>query len=514
MADMRSRDGTELHRFPGGLELPGNKAMSTGRPVRIAPVPRELIIPLSQHIGEPSTPLVEAGQHVRRGEAIAEPASAISAALHAPTSGTIAAIEDRLIPHPSGLTARCIVIHADGNDAAVPAMPLPKWEHAPPDEIRGHLRSAGIVGLGGAAFPTWVKLDTEGRPAIERLVLNGAECEPYISCDDMLMRERAADVVSGARIMLRALQAARCQIAIEDNKPEAENALRTALREANDERLELVAVPSVYPEGGEKQLIQVLTGREVPHDGLPLDIGIVCHNVATAAAVHRAVIQGEPLISRIVTVTGQGVAEPANVEARVGTLFGELIEFCGGYTQISSRLIMGGPMMGFALKSDEVPVIKGTNCILAGREEEVAPARATMPCIRCGECAQVCPASLLPQVLYWHTRARDFEKTREYDLFDCIECGCCDLVCPSQIPLVSHFRFAKTEIWGKELERAKADIARQRHEARQARLEHEAREQEEKRRRKQEALEKMKSGDPKKNEIKAALERARKKSEQ
>lgn len=514
MAEMRSRDGTPLHRFPGGLALEDHKAMSTRAPIRVAPVPRELVLPLSQHIGEPALPVVEVGQRVLRGELIAEPGPGVSAALHAPSSGIVTAIENRLVPHPSGLSAKCIVIETDGKDEPAPARPLRDWPEADAETLREHVRAAGIVGLGGAAFPSWVKLDSAGRPPIERLILNGAECEPYISCDDMLMRERADEVVSGARIMMRALHAGRCQIAIEDNKPEAEAALRAALDQAGDERVELVAVPSVYPEGGEKQLIQVLTGREVPHDGLPLDIGVICHNVATAAAVHRAVVHGEPLISRIVTVTGQGVAEPGNVEARIGTPFGALIDFRGGYTATAVRLIMGGPMMGFAIRSDEVPVVKATNCILAGSEEEVAPARVPMPCIRCGECAQVCPASLLPQTLFWYTRARDFDKVREYDVFDCIECGSCDIVCPSQIPLVSHFRFAKTEIWGKEAERAKADIARRRHEARQARLEREAREQEERRRKKQEALEKMKSADGKKNEIQAALERARKKKEQ
>lgn len=514
MADMRSRDGAELHRFPGGLELPGNKAMATKTPLRITPVPREIVLPLSQHIGEPAKALVTVGQRVLRGEIIAEAASAISAPVHASTSGVVIAIEERAIPHPSGLSARCIVIEGDGRDEPAPARPLRDWQQVTPAAIREHVRSAGIVGLGGAGFPTWIKLDAKGHASVDRLILNGAECEPYISCDAMLMRTRASDIVSGARIMRRALDARRCQIAIEDNKPEAEAALREALAAANDEHIELVAVPSVYPEGGEKQLIQVLTGREVPHDGLPIDIGVVCHNVATAAAVHRSVIDGEPLIARIVTVTGEGVTNPANVEARIGTSFHDLVECCGGYTGIAARLIMGGPMMGFAVRHDDIPVIKTTNCILAGSEREVAPAREVMPCIRCGECAQVCPASLLPQTLYWYTRARDFEKTQEYDLFDCIECGCCDVVCPSQIPLVSHFRFAKTEIWGKEQERAKADIARQRFEARSARLEREAHEQEEKRRKKQEALEKLKSGEAKRNEIQAALERARRKKEE
>lgn len=515
MAEMRPRPGDPpLHRFPGGLELPAHKTVSTRLPIRVAPLPREVILPLSQHIGEPATPLVEPGQYVRRGEMVAAAAGSISAPVHASTSGTVAAITDRRVPHPSGLTARCIVIEPDGRDYAVEVRPLSNWQEATAAEIRDHVREAGVVGLGGAAFPSWVKLDSEGRPPLDQLILNGAECEPYISCDDMLMRERAEEVVSGARIMLRALQVERCSIAIENNKPEAEAALRAAQQASGETRIELIAVPSVYPEGGERQLIQVLTGKEVPHDGLPLDLGLVCHNVATAAAVHRAIVNGEALTTRIVTVSGDGVREPGNIEARIGTPFRELIQFCGGYTGNVTRLVMGGPMMGFAIRTDEVPVIKATNCILAGSDAELAPQRETLPCIRCGECAQVCPASLLPQTLYWHSRAREFDKAQDYDLFDCIECGCCDLVCPSQIPLVSHFRFAKTEIWGKEAERARADIARQRFEARQARLEREAREQEERRIRKQKALERMKQGDARKNEIQAALERVKKKKEQ
>ncbi|HEX7048328.1 MAG TPA: electron transport complex subunit RsxC [Gammaproteobacteria bacterium] len=512
MAEMRSRPGgPPLHRFPGGLELPDNKAMATTTAIRTAPLPRELVVPLAQHIGDAAKSIAKIGQRVLRGEVIAQPEDAISVPVHSPTSGIVTAIEDRLIPHPSGLTARCVVIEPDGKDDAVEPQPLRDWKNAAPVEIRDHIRAAGIVGLGGAAFPTWVKLDA--RAPIERLILNGAECEPYISCDDMLMRERANDIVSGALIMLHALQAERCQLAIEDNKPEAEAALRDALATVDDERLELITVPSVYPEGGERQLIQVLTGQEVPHDGLPLDIGVICHNVATAAAVHRAAIHGETLISRVVTVTGRGVTQPANVEARIGTSFHDLIEFCGGYAEDVARLIMGGPMMGFAVSSDDIPLIKATNCILAGSATEAVPARVTLPCIRCGECAQVCPATLLPQTLYAFTRARDFEKVQAYDVFDCIECGCCDLVCPSQIPLVSHFRFAKTEIRGKEMERSKADLARQRFEFRQSRLQREADAQEGKRRRKQETLEKLKSSDSKKNEIQAALERARKKKE-
>lgn len=513
MAEMSRPGGPQLHSFPGGLELPDNKSLATGKPIQLAPVPREVILPLNQHIGEPAVPVVDVGAHVLRGQMIARIEGPVGATLHASTSGTVTAITERLIPHPSGLSATCIVIEADGTDEAIEFKGHADWQNLEPARIRKIVRDAGIVGLGGAAFPSWIKLNGEAHPGLDRLIINGAECEPYICCDDMLMRERADDVVSGARIMMRAVGVKRCQIAIESNKPEAEAALRKALEKKHAENIELITVPSVYPEGGEKQLIQVLTGKEVPHDGLPLDIGIVCHNVGTAAAVHRAVVRGEPLISRIVTVTGRGVAEPCNIEARIGTLFRDLVEFCGGYTENAERLIMGGPMMGFAIRSDEVPVIKATNCILVPDANEVAPPRDAMPCIRCGECAEACPASLLPQTLYWHTKAREFEKVQEYDIFDCIECGCCDIVCPSHIPLVSYFRFAKTEIWGKETERAKADHARQRHEFRQARIEREKQEQEEKRRKKQEALEKMKSADARKSEIEAALERAKKKSE-
>lgn len=514
MAEMRSRDGVRLHRFPGGLVLDDRKAMATRTLVETAAVPGELVIPLQQHIGKSAVPLVEVGQRVLGGEVIARAQGEISACIHATSSGTVTAIAERLIPHPSGLSAPCIVIETDGRDEFAAPAPLSDWETAPEEDIRRHIRDAGIVGLGGATFPTDVKLTAVAANSVERLILNGAECEPYICCDDMLMRERAAEVVSGARIMLRALQINRCQLAIEDNKPEAETALRQAIADAGcEEIIELVIVPSVYPEGGERQLIQVLTGREVPADGLPIDIGVVCNNVGTAVAVHDAVIEGRPLVSRYVAVTGEGVEKPAVMRARFGTPFAELINARGGARDGTIRLLMGGPMMGFAVRDDSVPVVKATNCILLATENEIRPQAEPMPCIRCGECAQACPASLLPQQLFWHTRAREFDKVEEYDIFDCIECGCCDVVCPSHIPLASHFRYAKTEIWGREAERARADIARERHESRQARLEHEKREQEERRQRKKKMLENLDRKDDRKAEIKAAMERAREKKQ-
>lgn len=499
----------QLRKFPGGLSLPGFKAASTAQPIATAPPCAEYILPLSQHIGDPAEPVIQPGARVLKGQLLAGRSGYISASVHAPTSGTITAIADRLVPHPSGLTDRCIILEADGRDEWTERKPLTAFNTLTPDEVREHIADAGIVGLGGAVFPAHIKLGGVNPDGIEMLILNGAECEPHISCDDMLMRERAAEILHGAGIMLHALQAPRCLIAVESDKPEAMDALRRALAELGDARLEVVEVPCVYPQGGEKQLIQTLTGREVPSGGLPLDIGLVCHNVGTAAAVYRAISLGEPLISRIVTVTGKGVQSARNLEVLIGTPISVLTEYCGGYTSEAARLIMGGSMMGFALGSDAIPVVKAANCILVAGATEIQLDKDPMPCIRCGECARVCPAGLLPQQLYWHTAAREFDKVHEYQLFDCIECGCCDIACPSHIPLVSYFRFAKTEIWGQEIERVKAELARRRFEARQARLQREQTEREARLERKRPSL----AGKDPQAEIAAARERARKKHE-
>ncbi|MFP5304362.1 MAG: electron transport complex subunit RsxC [Gammaproteobacteria bacterium] len=318
------------------------------------------------------------------------------------------------------------------------------------------------------------------------MIINGAECEPYISCDQMLMAERADEIVAGVRVILHAVRAAHCIIGIEDNKPEAIAALRAAA--AADARIRVTVVPTRYPQGGEKQLIQTLTGLEVPSEGLPLDVGLIVHNPGTARAVWRALRYAEPLISRVVTVTGGAVAQPQNFEVRLGTPMRFLMELAGGYVQPPGRLLMGGPMMGFALPSDDVPVIKSTNCVLAAAPDELRPDDDAMPCIRCGACQEVCPINLLPQQLYWHARGQEFDKARALNLFDCIECGCCAQVCPSHIPLVQYYRHAKTEIWAADREKRKADAARERHEARQLRLEQEEREKEAARARKKAQL--------------------------
>jgi len=495
----------------GGLHLDVNKAQSLQQPLRAAGVPEHLFIPLSQHIGEAAELLVEIGDEVLKGQSIARSPGYISAPVHASSSGKIVAIGDYPVPHPPGMQAPCVVIETDGRDqSADTGLRMDDVLDADPAEIRQRVRAAGIVGLGGAGFPTSVKLNTGTTRAVDLLVINAAECEPYISCDEALMCGRSKEIVEGVRIIRRALNARQVVIGVEDNMPKAVESLQLSLDEAGEDTIRVTPVPTIYPAGGEKQLIYALAGEEVPSQGLPIDLGIVCHNVGTAAAVARALLQGEPLISRVVTVTGEGVRQPANLEVRIGTPVAELIRECGGYTDKVARLLMGGPMMGFSLSSDAVPAIKTTNCILAASYRETPKTGAAGPCIRCSDCVDVCPAGLLPQQLYWYAHARDFDRIQDYNLFDCIECGCCAQVCPSHIPLVQYYRFAKTEIWSQESERQFSDMARQRHEFRIERLEREKKALEERRAKARKAL-KPKVGDAtaKQAEITAALERVK-----
>ncbi|HFC53524.1 MAG TPA: electron transport complex subunit RsxC [Gammaproteobacteria bacterium] len=492
-----------LWSFHGGIEVPGHKEISTTRPVEPAPLPKRLILPLSQHLGAPAEPLVAEGEEVLKGQMIASPAGFVSAPLHASSSGKVVAIGEHPVPHPSGLSAPCITIETDGEERWVEREQR-DFRQLEPAEIRETVRQAGIVGLGGAGFPAFIKLNP-GR-TIKTLILNGAECEPYITSDDMLMRERPEQILRGLLIIRRAVQARRCIIAVEDNKPEAERSLRQALGSMKEDAddIEIVTIPARYPAGGEKQLIRVVTGQEVPSGGLPVQVGVVCHNVSTAVAVYRAVELGEPLISRYVTITGGAVAEPRNLEVLIGTPVEELLQLCGTDPGAVQEVIMGGPMMGISLASLGVPLVKTGNCLLAvGRGEIEHP--EVMPCIRCGNCAEACPMSLLPQQMYWHARAKDFDRLREYDLFDCIECGCCAYVCPSNIPLVHYYRFAKSEIRARQEQKRKADIARERHELREQRLAREKAERAARHARKRPGP----SDESKKAAIQAALERAR-----
>jgi len=496
----------KLHSFPGGLKLAGHKHRSTQTAIQKAPLSKTLILPVQQHIGAASTPMVEVGDKVLKGQKIARADGHVSVYLHAPTSGTISAIDEQPVPHPSGLSALCISIETDGEDRWIERTPVDDFTTLSEHEIRQIIRESGVVGLGGAGFPSYIKLNPGVHHHVETLILNGVECEPYITCDDMLMRERAQGVLDGLEIMQYALRVKNTIIAIEDNKPEAISAMELALASReNINNTTVVAVPTRYPAGSEKQLIEVLTGKQVPSKGLPLDLGIVSHNMGTTYAIGRAINHGEPLISRIVTVTGKNVNKPGNFEVLLGTPMHELLSYCDTERKAEEPFILGGPMMGYNLSGDHLPVTKTANCILVGVDDS-APASDPMPCIRCGDCADVCPASLLPQQLYWHARAKDLEKTEEYNLFDCIECGCCSYVCPSKIPLVHYFRFAKTETMNQQLEAEKSDNARIRHENRLARHEQEKQEKEERQRQRKLALAATKAAKEKKAAEAAAAE--------
>ncbi len=503
-----------LHRFHGGLVLDGHKSESLSAPLRDAGLPARLYLPLRQHIGDVNRPLVEVGNRVRKGEVIAASASLICAPVHAPTSGVVRAIEPHPAAHPSGQADLCIVLDVDGEDESAPAEPVDTAAFDPAALIEKICR-AGIVGLGGAAFPTSPKLSRAHTHRVETLIINGVECEPWITCDDILMRNQADDVLRGVAYLQQILAPATTLIGIEDNKPEAIAAMSQALASRALAHTEIVPIPTIYPAGGEKQLIQILTGREVPHGQLAFDIGLLCQNVGTCVAIARAFERGEPLLSRIVTVSGDNLAAPANFEVRLGTPVRHLIELAGGYVDPeNAHLVMGGPMMGFSLASDAVPIVKASNCILAMRAATIP--RAVGPhdeCIRCGKCTEVCPASLLPQQLYWHARARNFERTREYHLFDCIECGCCSAVCPSRIPLVQYYRAAKSEIRAAERAQFRSDRARVRFEFREKRLALKKQQEEERRRQKREALKRKREGDaaaaPAQDPVQAALERVK-----
>ncbi len=482
----------QLHSFDGGIHPAENKHQSTQRPIQPAPLPDQLVLPLGQHIGAPSDPIVNVGDSVLKGQLIAEPKGFVSVGLHAPTSGVIKAIELRPVPHASGLQDLCVVIEPDGKEqwiehqSLLTELGVDDLTDIDPAKVVDRIRGCGIAGMGGAGFPTSVKLtvkrDDNGDTPIDTLILNGAECEPYITADDMLMRERAEEVLRGAQVLMYLLSAKRCMIGVEDNKPEAIAALNRAAESLHEEHhIDVVTIPTKYPSGGEKQLIQILTGKEVPSGGIPAQLGIVCQNVGTASAIYRAVYHGEPLISRITTVTGDTVADKGNWEVLLGTPVSHLLELSGYRSQKRERVVMGGPMMGFALPHTELPVVKTTNCLLAPTEKEMPLNDAAMACIRCGMCTEACPAQLLPQQLYWFSRAEEFDKAEQHNLFDCIECGACSYVCPSQIPLVQYYRHAKGAIREERAAQAKSEKAKERYERRLARQEREIAEKEAKR---------------------------------
>ncbi len=521
----------KLWKFHGGVHPPFHKDDSNQEPITFAGIPSELVLPLQQHIGVEADPIVDVGDIITKGQLIASISSmGLSANIHAPTSGKISAIEERPLPHISGLSGLCIVIDTDGKDnwGKNKLNAISDYENADTNKLLERIKQAGIVGLGGATFPTEVKVaGSLNEKHIKTLIINGVECEPYITCDDRLMRDKSAEIITGIRILQYMLKPEKCLIGIEDNKPEAIEALKLASQK--DSNISVVAIPTLYPSGGEKQLIEILTGKQVPANGLPLDIGLMGLNVGTVYSIYKAIIEGEPLLSRMVTVTGNGINNPQNFEVLIGTSFNYLAEQAGGYTKMADHLIMGGPMMGFALENDQIPVVKATNCALITSTTMLSESNSeyanqpTLPCIRCGKCMDACPVKLLPQQMYWHIRAKDFEKTLNHNINDCIDCGCCSYVCPSHIPLVDYFRFAKSEIKDQEIAQQKANLSRERHEFLLFRKERDKREREEKRAAHKAALQKKKAEagkngdngkDSKSDAIKAAMARAKAKKQE
>ena len=506
-----------LHSFSGGIHPQENKHQSTQTPITVLPLPSQLIVPVGQHIGAPADVIVAVGDRVLKGQLIAQPKGFVSAAIHAPTSGKIVAIEQRELPHSSGLQGTCIIIDSDGQDTwleeiADGSRAIADYLEADNELLINRIRDCGITGLGGAGFPTSVKMAVNGKN-IETLIINGAECEPYITADDMLMQERALETLRGIQILLKLTAANHCLIGIEDNKPAAIKAMKEALHQVHGEHfISVVSIPTKYPSGGEKQLIEILTGKEVPSGGIPAEIGIVCQNVGTCEAVYRAVAEGKPLISRITTITGESIEQPQNVEVLIGTPVKHLLDFAGFKQEKSlfqkfwhsigagsdnsaasaakPRIIMGGPMMGFTLSSDELPILKSSNCILAPSQKELPANDVASACIRCGLCTEACPADLLPQQLYWFSKSGELDKAEQHNIADCIECGACSYVCPSQIPLVQYYRHTKGAIKEERAAQDKSNRSKIRFEARQDRLDREAAEKEAKRQARAAAAEK------------------------
>ena len=448
--------------FPPGLELEARKTAPMRQPLRAAPVPPLLVVALDQGSGDAAEPLLAAGARVRIGTPVGRAEGETAVAVHSPVAGVVRGVEIRPVHGPAG-EGVCVVIENDGSDEVEAGYAPIDWPMLPPQELLARIRSAGIAGLGGAAFPAHAKLAAARERAATHLVLNGAECEPWICCDDALMRERAADVVLGAQVLLHACGAAKCTIAVEDDKPEAIAAVEVALVAAADPRIGLTTLRAVYPAGAERQLLAAVAGVEVPHDALPPAVGVMCQNVGTAAAAAHLVRTGQPITGRIVTVTGSGVREPANVDARLGTPIADLVAACGGYVSEPLRLIAGGSMTGRALATDAVPLTQAVNCVVVATAADLVARGREMPCIRCGDCASVCPPGLLPQSLLRAINAGDEAEVARHGLAACIECGCCDYVCPSRIPLTARFRAARAARKVQLDERRRAAAARERY---------------------------------------------------
>ncbi len=441
-----------MNSFRGGIHPPEHKRHTEKKPLEKMPPPERVVIPLRQHLGAPANAVVKIGEHVKTGQCVARGAGFVTTAMHASISGEVASIKP--FNHPVFRSCEAVEIKSDGKDDWVErhTRPRDKIDEIPPDEIKRIVTDCGIVGMGGAAFPTQVKLSPPPEQKIEMYILNGAECEPYLTADDRVMQERADDVVLGLRLMMRAIGVERAMIGVEDNTPDSIRALTEAASEYK--QISVRKLPTKYPQGAEKQLIYMLTGREVPGGGLPMNVGVGINNVSTALAVAEAVCDGKPLMERALTVTGSAFAEPRNLIVRLGTSFQDVIDYCGGFAKEPVKILMGGPMMGMAQYTTDVPVIKGTSGIVALAEEDVSIVES-QTCIRCGRCVKACPMYLLPSALGILCERHKFEEARDLGLLDCVECGCCTYVCPAGRPMVHMFKFGKVEL--RKLEQKQRD---------------------------------------------------------
>lgn len=464
-----ARKHDNIWDFDGGIHPPEMKLQSSRVPVRIATLPEQLIVPLQQHLGPEGELRVSTGERVLKGQPLTV-GRGRTVPVHAPTSGVITAIAPHTTAHPPGLAEMCVHITPDGEDRWREQQPWADYSLRDKTALLERIHQAGIAGLGGAGFPTASKLQG-GLSSVTTLIINAAECEPYITADDRLMQEHASEVVLGIQILMYLLQPQQVLIGIEDNKPEAIAALQHALR--GQDEMQLRVIPTKYPSGGAKQLTKILTGKEVPFGKHSSSIGVLMQNVGTVVAIKRSIIDDEPLIERVVTLTGDALSKPGNFWARIGTPVLHLLKLAGFTPQNQPMVIMGGPLMGFTLPSLDVPIVKISNCILAPTEAEMGLSEPEQSCIRCGLCVDACPAGLLPQQLYWFSRGEEHEKARNHNIFDCIECGACAYVCPSNIPLVQYYRQEKAEIRTLDQEAERAAQAKARFEAKQARLERE-----------------------------------------
>lgn len=471
-----------LNRLRGGIHLPENKTRSLQGSISNPPLPSQLILPLLQGVGVPATPVVKVGDRVLKGQVIAscESRAMTAVPVHAPTSGTIVQIAPHPIPHPSGLADTCIFLEPDGEDEWLGSCRggTTDFTSLNVSELLHLIHEAGIAGLGGAGFPTHIKLAGVTHEGSVRqpdtLLINAAECEPYIAADEALMQERAKEILIGARILQHIVQPRSCVIATEDSKPRAVAALLQANANFHNDAfndIEIVVIPGRYPSGGEKQLINIVTGKEVPRGRRPADIGILCQNVATVYAIYRAIVLGEPLLSRITTVTGDALQNPQNVEVLLGTPIDFLLQYCGLKTDIDmQRLIVGGPLMGFTATTTHLPVIKTSNCVIATTAQEIPLPKPEQDCIRCDHCVPVCPAGLLPQQLLAASKHGQHQQAVDLGIADCIECGACSYVCPSSIPLVQYYRAEKGALREQREKRYRAEHWQHRFEFHQQRV--------------------------------------------